>query len=174
MSCDTSEQHRTCGQSKAVAGYVDRTMLPAGRHHLGPGTGTLRVRTTREGAYACAGHDLVVKVTRWQATLNVGDDAVTLDVTTETTSLEPRWGLNGLGSLTDNDRASIHRTIEAKVLRGMAIRYAGRARPAPGRPLLMEGWLTIGLASRPGSFELRPGSHNRVDATVQLFQSEFS
>src|ERR1044072_2883404 len=174
MSCDTSEQHRTCGQSKALEGYVDRTMLPAGRHHLGPGTGTLRVRTTREGAYASAGHDLVIEAARGRATVNVADGAGTLDLTADSTSLEPRWGLNGLGSLTDNDRASIHRTSDAKVVRGMAIRYAGRAALAPGRPLLMEGWLTIGLAPRPGSLELRPGAHNRADATVPLSKSSFS
>ena len=149
-------------------------MLPAGHYLLGPGTGTLQVRTSREGAYASAGHDLVIEVTRWDATLDVGADAVTLELTADSHSLEPRWGLNGMSSLSDNDRASIHRTIDAKVLRGMTIRYSGRATLAPGRPIVMEGSLTIGLASRPVSFELRPGSHGRVDATARLRQTDFS
>jgi hypothetical protein len=149
-------------------------MLPAGRHLLGPRAGTLRVRTSREGAYAGAGHDLVIEVARWEATLAVGADAATLDLTADSTSLEPRWGLNGPSSLTDNDRESIHRTIDAKILRGMAIRYAGCAALVPGRPVVMEGFLTIGLASRPVTFELRPSSHGRVDALATLLQSDFS
>jgi hypothetical protein len=149
-------------------------VLPAGHYLLGPDSGTLQVRTSREGAYASAGYDLVIEVTRWHATLDVDADAVMLELTADSHALEPRWGLNGLNSLTDNDRASIHRTIDAKVLRGMAIRYYGRAVLAPGRPVVMEGSLTIGLASRPLSFELRPSSHGRVDATARLLQSDFA
>ena len=48
--------------------------LPAGTHRLGPENGTLSVRTGRIGAAAMAGHDLLLDVTAWEATLDVGED----------------------------------------------------------------------------------------------------
>src|SRR6185295_17078344 len=40
---------------------------------LGPQDGTLTVQTGRKGAASKAGHDLTLEVTRWQATLELGD-----------------------------------------------------------------------------------------------------
>ena len=58
--------------------------LPAGTHTLGPENGTLSVRTGRTGAAAKAGHDLLIHVGAWQATLEVGEDpaqtSIALDV----------------------------------------------------------------------------------------------
>ena len=48
--------------------------IPAGTYRLGPENGTLSVRTGRTGAAAKAGHDLLIHVTAWQATLEVGED----------------------------------------------------------------------------------------------------
>ena len=48
--------------------------IPTGTYKLGPGNGTLSVRTGRVGAAAKAGHDLLLHVTVWQATLEVGED----------------------------------------------------------------------------------------------------
>jgi len=149
-------------------------MLPAGHYLLGPQTGTLQVRTSREGAYASAGHDLVIEVASWDATLDVGDDFATLELAADSHSLHPRWGFNGLNSLTDSDRDNIRRTIDAKVLRGMGIRFSGRAALAPGRPVIVTGSLTIGMATRQLTFELRPSPGGRVDATARLTQSDFS
>ena len=52
--------------------------LPAGTHRLGPENGTLSVRTGRIGAAAMAGHDLLLDVTAWQATLEVGEGETSL------------------------------------------------------------------------------------------------
>lgn len=149
-------------------------MLASGHHRLGPQTGTLQVRTAREGAYAGAGHDLVIEVCRWEATLDVEHDALTLDLTADARSLEPRWGLNGLKSLTDEDRANIRRTIDAKVLRGAGIRFSGRAAIEPGRPVVMRGRLTIGTTTREIGFELRPSAGVRIDVTARIMQSDFA
>ena len=43
--------------------------LQTGTYKLGPADGTLSVRTGRTGAAAKAGHDLVIHVTAWEATL---------------------------------------------------------------------------------------------------------
>ena len=42
-------------------------------HAFGPENGTLRVRTGRKGAAAKAGHDLLIEVTKWQATVEAAD-----------------------------------------------------------------------------------------------------
>ena len=46
--------------------------LQTGTYRLGPDDGTLSVRTGRTGAAAKAGHDLLIHVTAWEATLAVG------------------------------------------------------------------------------------------------------
>jgi len=48
--------------------------MPSGVHRLGPHNATLEVRTGRTGPAAKAGHDLVLHVTSWEATLEVGED----------------------------------------------------------------------------------------------------
>ena len=48
--------------------------IPTGTYRLGPGNGTLSVRTGRVGAAAKAGHDLLLHVTVWQATLEIGEE----------------------------------------------------------------------------------------------------
>jgi len=48
--------------------------LPTGTHTLGPDDASLQVKTYREGVAAKAGHDLIIDVTRWDATVEVADE----------------------------------------------------------------------------------------------------
>ena len=43
--------------------------IPPGTYRFGPDNGTLSVRTERTGAAAKAGHNLLLHVTAWEATL---------------------------------------------------------------------------------------------------------
>jgi polyisoprenoid-binding protein YceI len=58
--------------------------LAPGTYPIGPHTGTLHLRTAREGVAAKVGHDLLVEMKRWSGTLTVADDpsaaAVEVDV----------------------------------------------------------------------------------------------
>jgi hypothetical protein len=65
-------------------------MLPSGRHTLGPAGATLQIRTAREGVAARAGHDLVIDATRWEGTLEVAGDSVSLELTVDSRALEVR------------------------------------------------------------------------------------
>ena len=47
-----------------------------GTHELGARNAALKIKTERRGAAAMAGHDLVIEVTSWEATLQVGSTAV--------------------------------------------------------------------------------------------------
>ena len=149
-------------------------MLPSGRHTLGPANGTLQVRTAREGVAARAGHDLVIEATRWEGTLDVAGDSVTLELTVDSKALEVRWGLNGSSGLSEKDRASIAKTIDTKILRGAAISFRSHDATPRGSGVMISGDLTIGAATCPIDFELRPsGDLSRVDATARLTQSDF-
>jgi hypothetical protein len=148
-------------------------MLPSGHYLLGPQCATLQVRTAREGAYARAGHDLVIEVVRWEATLDVAGDDIKLTLTAESNSLEPRWGLNGLNSLTDQNRADIRKSIAGKILKDMPISFRSTRVHRAGAGLTVRGDLTIGSATREMVFELRPGAGGRLDATAKLMQSNW-
>ena len=49
--------------------------IEPGTYTLGPENGTLSVHTGRSGAAAKAGHDLLIEVDAWGATVEIGADA---------------------------------------------------------------------------------------------------
>jgi hypothetical protein len=65
--------------------------LGAGVHRLGPDNASLRVKTYREGLAAKVGHDVVIEVTRWEATVELAESKVELSA--DPRSLEVRGGV---------------------------------------------------------------------------------
>ena len=122
--------------------------IAAGSHRLGPDNASLVVRTYREGMASKVGHDLVIDVTDWTATLTVGDH-VALELRADPRSLRVRDGLHGLKPLTDKDRADILRTIDEKVLGGDDIAFRSRHVAADGDRLTIDGDLTLAGTTRP-------------------------
>lgn len=80
---------------------------------LGPANGSLTVHTSRQGMAARAGHDLVIDVERWDATL----DASGLNGTIDASSLAVREGHGGVKALSDSDKAEIKKNLAEKVLK---------------------------------------------------------
>src|SRR3954449_4713692 len=75
-------------------------------YRLGPDDGTLSVRTQRTGAAAMAGHNLLIHVTSWEATIELGEPmAVALDV--DGGSLRVQEGSGGVQALQDEDKENI-------------------------------------------------------------------
>ena len=66
----------------------------AGVHGLGPDNASLHVKTYREGLAAKVGPDLVIEVTRWEATVELAESKVELSV--DARSLEVREGVRGV------------------------------------------------------------------------------
>ena len=64
---------------------------------LGPEDGILSVHTERRGTVAKAGHDLLLHVTTWSATLDL--DAPSLELDADPTSLRVREGRGGMMAL---------------------------------------------------------------------------
>ena len=145
--------------------------LAAGTYRLGPGDGTLRVRTGRSGAAAKAGHDLLIEVTAWEATLTVGDEA-RVELSADAGSLRVLEGTGGIQSLGDDDKAEINKTIVGEVLEGQPIAFRSTAVEEGGDALAVAGELTIAGATRPLAFDVDLDG-GRARATVVVTQSEF-
>lgn len=147
-----------------------------GTFQLGPENGSLRVNTYREGMGAKVGHDLVIDVTRWSATVELpgGPAGASIRLDADPRSLHVREGLGGLKPLTDKDRDEIRGTIEAKVLGGSPIAFASRSVRGGGdgaEPLEVEGDLTIAGQTRPVTAQLAVGDDGRVTGTIPVTQS---
>jgi polyisoprenoid-binding protein YceI len=149
--------------------------LAAGSNTLGPRNGSLLVRTYREGIAARAGHDLVIEVTRWDATVEVGVDpaGTSIEMNADSRSLEVREGLRGVKPLTDRDRAEIRRNIDEKILRGEPIRFRSTRVQLVDGGLDADGELAIVGSARPMSVRLDLDAEGRVTGTIPLRQSDW-
>ena len=136
--------------------------IPPGRYTLGPADGTLTVRTGKAGAAAKAGHNLVIEVTRWEASLEVGaGGGGSVAVTADARSLAVRSGSGGMGSLGEEEKASIAQSIDDDVLKGGTIAFRSSAvDEAPGG-LRVQGDLDLLGATRPVAFDLDAGDDGR-------------
>ena len=151
--------------------------MKPGTHELGPDNATLQVKTYREGMASKAGHDLVIDVTTWQATVTAGEDSTPVSVvlSADPRSLRVRDGHGGAKPLSDKDRGDITKNIDKKVLGGHAIDFRSSAveRPGDDGRLHVSGELQMGGTARPVSFDLGVGPDGRVEGTVPLKQSEW-
>jgi len=131
---------------------------------FGPDTGSLEVHTYREGVAAKVGHDLIIEVTKWAAS----DDGGALELTADPRSLVVREGRRGVKPLTDKDRASIRKTIEADILGTQEIAF--RSTSVEGGDV--KGDLTIAGSTQPVEFDLRREG-GRVRATIPVVQTRW-
>jgi polyisoprenoid-binding protein YceI len=151
--------------------------IQTGSHRVGPDNAAVEIRTYREGVAAKVGHDLIIEVAEWEATLVLADDPAqsTLALTADPRSLHVREGLRGLKPLSDKDRDEIRKNIDQKVLGGhpIAFRSSRLELADDGRRLSVHGELTMAAATRPISAELDVAPDGRVTGTVALTQSEW-
>ena len=130
------------------------------------------MRTERTGAAAKAGHDLLIHVLSWEATLDVGDStSIALDV--DPTSLSVREGTGGMQPLGYEDKANIEQTIDDEVLLRKSIEFRSTSvQPADGG-LRVEGELTLVGETRPLTFDVAVGEGGKVSSRVVLTQSKW-
>jgi polyisoprenoid-binding protein YceI len=149
--------------------------FPTGTYQLGPDDGTLSVRTGRKGAAAKAGHDLLIHVTAWQATLRLAEDPAdtSIELEADATSLRVREGTGGLQSLGDDDKANIHSTIDDEVLKRQAIAFRSTQVTGGDGRLSVEGELTLAGTTRPLAFDLAVGEDGRLTGAAVVRQSEW-
>jgi polyisoprenoid-binding protein YceI len=149
--------------------------LQAGTYRLGPGDGTLSIRTGRTGAAAKAGHDLVIEVTAWEGTLSVGDSPAdtSVELAADATSLRVREGTGGMQSLGDDDKANIRTTIHEDVLKGRAITFRSTAVTGADGQLNVQGELTLAGTTRPLAFDLAVGDDGRLSGAAVVKQTDW-
>ena len=149
--------------------------LQAGTYKLGPDDGTLSVRTGRTGAAAKAGHDLLIHVTAWEATLAVGENPAdtSVELAADAASLRVSEGTGGMQSLGDDDKANIRQTIDDDVLKGQAITFRSTGVTGTDGTLSVEGELTLRGTTRPLAFDLDVGDDGRLRAVAVVKQSDW-
>jgi YceI-like domain len=149
--------------------------IESGAHRLGPDNANLSLRTERAGAAAMAGHDLVIRVTSWEARLVVGGDPAdtSMELTADATSLRVVEGTGGMQTLGDEDVASIHQTIDEEVLGRQDISFRSTRVQTDGSRIHAEGDLTLVGETRPIAVDLVIGEAGEVSGTAVVRQSDW-
>ena len=137
---------------------------------LGPEDGILSVHTSRTGAVAKAGHDLVIHVTEWSATLDTDAPSLVLDA--NAASLRVREGTGGMKSLDEDDLANIEQTIDDEVLLKRDIGFRSTSVTADGDTLSITGELTLAGTTHALSFDLVLAD-GRVRGTAVVKQTDW-
>jgi polyisoprenoid-binding protein YceI len=139
---------------------------------FGPDNASLRIRTGRTGGAAKAGHDLLIEVQSWQATLD-REAQPALTLTADSRSLRVLEGTGGLKSLSEGDKADIKKTIDKDVLKGTPIEFrSDEVREVPGG-LSVRGELSIHGRQAPVTFDLAVGEDGAVTGNATVTQSAF-
>ena len=136
--------------------YARHLVLETGTHRFGPHNATLAVHTKRGGAAAKAGHDLVLHVTAWEATLELGEEP-RLELDADSRSLRVQKGTGGVQPLGEDDKANIHQTIDDEVLEGKDIAFRSTGLEQAGDRLAVEGELTLVGKTHPIAFDVELG-----------------
>lgn len=160
----------------AIAAGSQRA-LAAGTYEFGPEGSSIWVRTGRGGAAAAAGHDLVIQVTSWQATLEVSEvpaqSSIVLAV--DASSLRVRDGVGGLQPLGDADKESIQQIIDEEILREIDIEFRSTTVESSedGGRISVRGDLTLVGTARPIEFDLVIGDDGALSGNVVLTQTNW-
>ncbi len=145
--------------------------IQAGTYKFGPDNASLHVETGRSGAAAKAGHDLIIDVTSWEATLEVGDNS-SLTLSADPTSLRVREGKGGMQALKDDDKDDIHKTIDKDVLKQKDVTFTSSSVEPAGDGLKVSGELEMAGKSKPVSFELSE-SGGTITGSATLNQTDW-
>jgi len=151
--------------------------LDAGTYRLGPEDGTLVVRTARTGAAAKAGHDLLLHVTGWEATIEAAADPAqtTVALQADATSLRVQEGTGGMQELEEKDMTSIREAIDTDVLRKQDIAFRStRVESADDGRMHVEGDLTLAGAAHPIAFDLVVADDGSVSGRAVVKQTAWN
>jgi hypothetical protein len=141
--------------------------IETGTHTIGPSNGSLRVKTGKEGAAAKMGHDLVLGVNSWEATVE-GGDSPSIKLTADPGSVEVIEGSGGAKPLSDKDKGDIKKSIMGKVLGSSQITFTSSS-VEDGRA---QGDLSIAGKSSSISVPLQVGG-GKISGSTTLSQSDF-
>jgi polyisoprenoid-binding protein YceI len=148
--------------------------IEPGTYDVGPDAGKLTVRTGRRGAIAKVGHDLVIEVGTWGATVQIAPEVEqsVIEMTADSRTLQVIEGTGGIQALGDEERAGIEQTINQEVLKGTPIAFRSTSVQAAGPDRLrVQGDLELAGGINPVAFELWLGDGGHVTASAVVKQS---
>jgi hypothetical protein len=145
--------------------------IEAGTHSIGPSNGSLQVKTGKEGAAAKMGHDLVLGVNSWEATVEGGDNP-SISLTADPGSVEVVSGEGGAKPLGDKDKADIKKSIGGKVLGSSQITFQSSSVEDNGGQIVAKGDLSIAGKSSSVSVPLSV-SGGKLSGSITLSQKDF-
>ena len=161
---EPSSRLRACRSSRA-------------RTSSGPTDGTLSVRTSRTGAAAKAGHDLLIHVTAWHATLDVGEDpaesslALDVDATVAARARGHRRHADARGRRQgEHSRDDRRRRPEAASRSSFA---RPRCEPTADGAGRVQGELTLVGKTAPLAFDLTIGDDGTLSGSAVVKQSDW-
>jgi polyisoprenoid-binding protein YceI len=140
--------------------------------NFGPENASLRIRTGRTGGAAKAGHDLLIEVGSWQATLD-RESQPALTLTADSRSLRVLEGTGGIKSLSDGDKADIKKTIDKEVLKGSQIEFRSSEVNEAAGGLSVRGEVSLHGRQAPVTFDLAVADDGRVSGAATVTQSAF-
>jgi hypothetical protein len=146
--------------------------IQPGAHKFGPDNATLRVKTGRSGAAAKAGHDLVMEVTSWEATLDVGESP-SISLSADPTSLKVVEGKGGMQALDDDGKADIVKSIDKDVLKKKAIVFHSTSVDQSDGGFAVKGDLELVGKTAPVEFDLTVGDDGAVSGSAKVTQSNW-
>jgi YceI-like protein len=141
--------------------------IPEGTHTIGPSNGSLKVKTGKEGAAAKMGHNLVLGVNSWEATVE-GGDSPSIKLTADPNSVEVISGEGGAKPLGDKDKADIKKSIDKKVLGSSQITFTS----SEVSDSQAKGDLSIAGNSSQVSVPINV-SADKISGSIQLSQKDF-
>jgi polyisoprenoid-binding protein YceI len=148
--------------------------IEPGTYALSPENAKLMVRTARRGGAAKAGHDLLIEVTSWSATIEADPEpsGTRMTLSADSGSLKVVEGTGGIKPLTESDKNSIRKTIDDEVLKRCAIEFRSTSvqEAADGR-LEVNGELQLSGRGAPISFVLHADGDGRLRATATVAHS---
>ncbi|MGH2767586.1 MAG: YceI family protein [Actinomycetota bacterium] len=149
-------------------------MIAAGSYEFGPSNGRLHLKVFREGLAKKVGHDLVIEVGSWSATVNVGDDPSnsSLTATADVGSFRVLEGVGGVKALSEDDKADIKKNITKKILTMPGISFRSNSVRVSGNQATVSGDLTIMGRSQPIDLQLTD-MDGRVKGTATVVQTRW-
>jgi len=141
--------------------------IPEGTHTIGPSNGSLQVKTGKEGAAAKMGHNLVLGVNSWEATVE-GGDSPSIKLTADPSSVEVVSGDGGAKPLGDKDKADIKKSIDKKVLGSSQISFTS----SEVTDSEAKGDLSIAGGSSQVTVPISV-SGDKISGSIQLSQKDF-